>query len=174
MDAVAQPIGPSVNALTLRRCDGENRCLRIELGNFVAESFLVEIEHAHGVDLVQDNGLARLENAGILQRLVVAFWHGQNHDLGAFAQVEIGGTHEVAHIFDNDEVEVVQVERIDRATNHVAFKMARATRVDLHRSNALSANALRIDVARDIAFDNGDVELVAQRFNGGQNGRRFA
>ena len=52
--------------------------------------------------------------------------------------------------------------------------MARATRVDLHRSNALSANALRIDVARDIAFDNGDVELVAQRFNGGQNGRRFA
>ena len=43
--------------------------------------------------------------------------------------------------------------------------MARTARIDLHRRNALRADAFGIDVAGDIAFDDGDVVFVAQRFN---------
>ena len=52
--------------------------------------------------------------------------------------------------------------------------MARTARIDLHRRNALRADAFGIDVAGDIAFDDGDVVFVAQRFDRRKNSGRLA
>jgi hypothetical protein len=52
--------------------------------------------------------------------------------------------------------------------------VARSTRVDLHGGDALRLDLLGIYAAGDVALDNGDVELVAQRVDGGQDGGRLA
>ena len=52
--------------------------------------------------------------------------------------------------------------------------MARTTRVDLHGRNALRLDLLGVHVAGDVALDDGDVELVAKRLDGGKDGGRLA
>ena len=126
----------------------------IELGNFVAESFSSKLNTLMVSTLFRMMASLAWKTPGYFSGLSSPSGTDKIMTFAPSPKSKSVG-HKIAHIFDNDEVEVVQVERIDRAANHVAFKMARATRVDLHRSNALSANALRIDVARDIAFDNG-------------------
>ena len=174
VDSCAQPFGPCVNAFALCRGDGEDGRLRVELCDFRAEGVFVEIEYAHGVDFVQDDGFACLEHARVFQGLVIAFGDRENHDFGAFAQIEVGGAYKVSHVFDDNEIEVVQIEGIYGPANHVAFKMAGAACVNLHGRNPLCADALGIHVACDVAFDYGDVEFIAQCLDCRKDGRGFS
>jgi len=52
--------------------------------------------------------------------------------------------------------------------------MAGTGRVDLHGGNSHGLDSLRVDIARDITLDNGDVVLIAQRVDGCHDGRRLA
>ena len=77
------------------------------------------------------------EDVGVLVGLVVALRHREDHDLGVLTEVELGRAHEVADVLDDDEVELVEVERADRTLDHVGFEMARAAGVDLHGGDAV-------------------------------------
>jgi len=96
----------------------------------------------------------------------MALGYRQDHDLGVLAKIEVGGTYEVAHILDDDQVERSEVERLDRALDHVALEMTGASGVDLHRRDAVRADLLGIDAACDIALDHRDVVAVPQRGDG--------
>ena len=118
-DLLCQPGCPFLDALALGCGDGEDGGLRVELAHAGVERLAIEVEHGHGVHLVQDDHLRRLEDAGILERLVIAFGHGQDHDLGVLAQIEVGRAHQVAHVLHDDQVQALQVEHVDGAADHV-------------------------------------------------------
>lgn len=134
------------------------------------EQVLVERKHRQGVNLVQHDGRSSLENTRILQGLIVAFRHRKNHRLHIFAQVEIGWAHQIAHVLDDDEVKLVQIEHINGTADHIAFQMACPTRIDLHSSNALGFDLLGINRRSNVSLDNRNVEFVAQCLDGGKDG----
>ena len=138
------------------------------------ELLLVEVEVRHRVDLVEDDRLGDLEDARVLVRLVVALGHRQDHDLRVLAQVEVGGTHQVADVLDDDQVELLERQRVDRALDHVALEVAGAAGVDLDRRDAVRLDLLGVDLARDVALDDRDAVAVAQGRDGGQDRRGLA
>ena len=140
----------------------------------VIEQFLVKIEHRKRIYFIENNSRRSLEHARVLQRLIVSFGNAQNHGFHVFAQIKIGRTNQIAHIFNNNEIDRIKIEHINRTTNHVAFKVTCATRINLHSRNALCLNFFRINRRRDIALNNRDIEGVSQSFNGCQNGRGFS
>ena len=140
----------------------------------LVEERFVKGKGRHYVDFVEDDGVGHLEHAGVLEWLVIAFGHRQDHHLDVLAQVEVRRAYEVPHVFDEDEVDVVQVEHVKGATQHVALEMTGTGSVDLYRGNTQGLDGLRIDVARDVALDDGDVVLVAQRVDGRHDGRGLA
>ena len=106
-DLFSQPVGPLFHAIATRGGNGENGCLGVQVGNMAIEQILVKREHGQGIDLVQYDGGSSLENAWILQRLVVTFGHRKDHRLHVFAQIKIGWAHQIAHVLDDDKVELV-------------------------------------------------------------------
>ncbi len=52
----------------------------------------------------------------------MALGHRQNHDLGVLPKVEVGRAHEIPDVFDDDEVEALEVEHVDGALDHGAFE----------------------------------------------------
>ena len=104
-----------------------------------------------------DDSLRNLKHARILQRLVVALGNGKDHDLRVLAQVEIGGTYEVANILEQHEIEVIQVEHFHGPANHIRLQMARTASVNLHGWNALGFDALGVHGTRDVALDDSNV-----------------
>ena len=121
-----------------------------------------------------------LKDAGVLDGLVVALRHGEDHDAEVLAQVEIDGTHEVAHVLDEDDVDVLQphgvVEGIDRLSDHIALEVAQAAGVNLDGRHTGLLHELGVHVACDVALDDGagEAEGIAQAFIRGQDGGALA
>lgn len=99
----------------------------------------------------------------------------ENHDGQVLAQVKVDRADQVAHIFDKDDVDVLQadglVERIDSLHNHVALEVAQAARVDLDGGHAGFLHGDGIDIRGNIALDDGTAQagLVTQALVGAQN-----
>ncbi len=101
---------------------------------------------ADRVVLVEDDRLGKREDVRVLERLVVALGHRKDHDLGVFSQVELRRAHEIAHVLDDDEIELVEIQGTDRTLDHVRLEVTRATRVDLHGRDAVCGYLLGIDL----------------------------
>ena len=116
-----------------------------------------------------------LEDARVLDGLVVALGHREDHDGQVLAQVKVDRADQVTHIFDKDDVDVLQtdglVEGVDGLHDHVALEVAQAARVDLDGGHAGFLHGDGVDVRGDIALDNGTAQagFVTQALVGAQN-----
>jgi hypothetical protein len=61
----------------------------------------------------------------------------------------------------------VEVEPVQRVVDHVRVQVAGAAGGDLHRRDALGADALGVVLGLQIALDHGDAQLRAQGLDGG-------
>ena len=100
--------------------------------------------------------------------------HRQNHRREVGTQVEVNGAHEVADILDDDEVGPVQVDGAQGALDHVALKVAQAARVNLDGRGAMLLDLEGIDVAGDVALDDGHVVAVLEGLDGDDDRGRLA
>ena len=162
-----EPIAPGIHALALARAHGKPRRLRIEVIECLSIPIHVKIESRSHVDLVEQLRAGVLEDARVLDRLVVALGHRKNHDGQVLAQVKVDWADQVTHVFDKDDVDVLKahrlVERVDGLHDHVALEMAQAARIDLDGGHAGFLHGDGVDVRGDIALDDGATQagLVA-------------
>ena len=104
----------------------------------------VEIHVRQQVDLVQDEEIRRVEHVRILERLVVAFRHRQDHDLVRLAQIERRRADEIADVLDQQQAVVGELELRKRVRDHLRVQMTALSGVDLHRSRAGRAHAIGV------------------------------
>ena len=175
LDLPDEPIAPGIHALALARAHGKPRRLRIEVIECLSIPIHVKIESRGHVDLIEQLCAGVLEDARVLDGLVVALGHRENHDGQVLAQVKVDRADQVANVFDKDDVDVFQthrlVEGVDGLHDHVALEMAQATRVDLDGGHAGFLHGDGVDVRGDIALDDGAAQagLVAQALVSAQN-----
>ena len=87
-------------------------------------------------------------------------------DFGVFPAVEFRGADQVAHVFDEENVEVFAVERLQGFADHAAVEVASAFGIDLYGLCAGSRHTAGVVVGLKVTFDHGHAEFsrkVVQR-----------
>ena len=175
LDLPDEPIAPGIHALALARAHGKPRRLRIEVIECLSIPIHVKIESRGHVDLIEQLRAGVLEDARVLDGLVVALGHRENHDGQVLTQVKVDRADQVAHVFDKDDVDVFQthslVKRVNGLHDHVALEVAQAARVDLDGGHAGFLHGDGVDIRGDIALDDGTAQagLVTQALVGAQD-----
>ena len=152
---------------------------RVDVGE---ESVEVDIDMRQQVDLVDDHQLTRAEHQRIFECLVFAFSDGRDHHPMIFADAKLGGTDEIADVFDHEQIELRERQRRQRRSDHVRVEMTLAAEarvgIDLHERDVKHREALRVVVPLNVAFDDADARrLVGVRIEpceGSLEQRRFA
>jgi hypothetical protein len=86
--------------------------------------------------LVSTTISARAEHVRVLERLVLALGHGQDHGLRALAQVEQRGADQVADVLDQQQRAARRIQRRHRGVDHLRVQVAARARVDLDDGRA--------------------------------------
>ena len=162
LDLPDEPIAPGIHALALARAHGKPRRLRIEVIECLSIPIHVKIESRGHVDLIEQLRAGVLEDARVLDGLVVALGHREDHDGQVLAQVKVDWADQVTHVFDKDDVDVLKthspVEGVNGLHDHVALEMAQAARVDLDGGHAGFLHGDGVDIRGDIALDDGTAQ----------------
>jgi hypothetical protein len=130
--------------------------------------FSIEASGGCEISFGDDRYTGRVEHGWILQRLVLAFGHRQQHHPQILAQVVIRGTDEIPNILDDQQVERVEIELCDRFGNHLGIEMANGAGGDLNHWNRGSPEFSRVIIRGEISDDHADTQAS------GKPGRRFA
>ena len=80
-------------------------------------------------------------------------------------EVEAGRADQVANVFDKQDVDVGQVQSMQRVVHHVRVQVAGAAGRDLDRRDALGADALGIILGLQVALDHGDAQFSLERLD---------
>jgi len=80
----------------------------------------------------------------VLQRLVLALGHADEHDPGGLAEVEQRGAHQVADVLHEHERPIHGTEGLQPAGEHVGVEMAAGPGVDLHDLRPGGTDPLRV------------------------------
>lgn len=116
----------------------------------------IEIEMRQQIRLVEQHQVRCGEHVGIFERLVLALRDRQHDHLVCLAQVEGGGTDEVADTLDEEKPARSQRQMIERVTHHMRVEMAAFAGIDLDRRRAGGADALGIVRGLLVTLDHRD------------------
>ena len=103
-----------------------------------------------------------MEHGGVLERFVVSLGDADEGNSHPLPKVESGRTNQVSYVFDDHEVQGIQVEMIQGPPDHVGFEVARSPGLDLVHRYSGSCDAKRIVLCLDIPFDNSNGKLFGK------------
>src|SRR5699024_6655018 len=86
----------------------------------------------------------------------------QNGDPKVFPDVKFGGADKVADVFHKQHVQSVQIKVRQNVLNAHRLNVARAVRVELDGGNAQGGDFFRVNLPRDIPFDDADGKGIAK------------
>jgi hypothetical protein len=85
---------------------------------------LLVIQVREQVDLVQQGRIAQPKHGGVFHRFVLAFGHAQDHHPDVLADVELRRAHQVAHVFDDQQRDRIEVDFVRGLFDHVGSQVA--------------------------------------------------
>ena len=104
----------------------------------------------------------------------MALRDGENHQIQMCAGVEFRWTDQIAHIFQNDEIQPLQPELAKALAGHGRVEMAHAAGVELDDLCAGLLDSRGVNVGVNVGLHDADAELVLQRGNSRLQGRGLA
>src|SRR6202012_246064 len=175
---LSQPAEPIGHADTGAGADWQNRRRRIDLADTGDIRVDVDVQIRHQIDLVEQYHVHGAEHHRVLQWFVIPFGDRINHRLGVFAHVELGRAHQISDVFDDHQVELVQVQSLQRAVDHgcveVAFAAEAIASVEQGYLGAPTTELGGVQVSGDVALDHSDGDLAGEFVEGGLQYRRLA
>ena len=161
-------------ARCLERGDREHLNVRVELLDALDALVEVEVEVRRNVDLVDEQHVADREHERVLQRLVVALRHGENHGVFHGAGVKLRRADEVADVLEDGEVDVLGAEALKALARHARVEVAHAAGVQLDNLRTAGGDGRGVDVGVDIGLHDADAQIVLQGVDGRHEGRGLA
>jgi hypothetical protein len=107
------------------------------------------------------------EDDWIFVRFVVALGDGEKDNIQVLPQIEISGTNKVAHVFDEQDINLFQGESGKGVMDHRRVKMARHARGDLNRRDSMAADSGRVVFRFQVSFQDGDPDPGGERLESG-------
>ena len=134
----------------------------------------VKVEIRQHVDLVDNQRVAHCEDQGVLQGLVVALGHGKDHGVFHRAGVELRGAHQVAHILQHHQVQVIGAQLPQSLLGHPGVQVAHAAGVQLDGPDPGVGHGGGVHVGVDVRLHNAHAQLILQALHGPQQGGSLA
>jgi len=120
----------------------------------------VEVEMREQVDLVQHDHVDGAEHHRVLQRLVLALRDRIHHRPRVGPDVELGRTHEIADVLDDDQVEAIERQAREARLHHHGVEVALAPepRARVHECDVdrVVSQRVGVDARLDVALDDAD------------------
>ena len=121
---------------------------------------------AHGlrqIDLADHHQISALEHGGVFEGLVFSFGHREEHQPLVLAQIKGGGTDEVAHIFNPQQIQGLQGmaggrQGVEASVHHGGLQMAGLARGDLHGRQARLPQPAGVVVGGQIPHQGGQAQ----------------
>ena len=118
------------------------------------------------INFVEKHDVGVVKHGRIFERLVLALRYTQNDNLVVFTQIERSRTDQVAHILDQENIQVFQVKILNCMADHMGIQVAAGTGIDLPHRNPGCRNPHRVVVSLLIALDDGKAEFLPQVMQG--------
>lgn len=154
-NAVGQPCIPGIHPLAGPARNLKDRNPRAHPPGHLQAFLDIEIHVGEQVDLVEQHNVCRVEHIRIFEGFVLPLGNRQNHHFVMLSQIKRSGANQITHVFDEEEIQRVQIEFLGGMPNHVGIEMAAGAGVDLPGRHAGGGNALRIVVGLLVPFDDG-------------------
>jgi len=165
-DPGRKPLVPAAHSFASLAGNIENEDIGVHLASHLLALFGIEIHVGQKVHFVEEHNIGVVEHGRILERLVLALGYAQNDYLVVFTQIEGGRTDKVSHILDQENIELLQVERLKGMADHMGIQMTSCAGVDLPYRNSGGRDPHGIIVGLLVSFDNGEAEFLPQVVQG--------
>ena len=107
---VFEPMRPFADPLPRPAGNLKDRRVGVEFAKVAQELVVVEIRVRQEIDLVQYERADFVEQQRILTGFVVAFGDAENSNFRVLAEIEFSGTRDVTDVFDDEEIDGVELE----------------------------------------------------------------
>ena len=101
-----------------------------------------------------------MEDARILERLVFTFRDAEQYDLGVFPEIVTRGTNQVADVFDEENVDVIEVPVRERFGDHAGIQMTCAAGRDLLYRKAGAGEEAGVVFSLNVAREHCDLCIL--------------
>ena len=118
------------------------------------------------IDLVQDQQLRLEKDRGVFERLVFSLRDAENHKFCRFAQIVARRTDEVADVFDQQQIDVLQTPIEKGPFDHAGIEMACAAGGNLLHRKPKPGQPFRVVFRLDVPGENGHSFAVDRSFQG--------
>src|SRR5579872_311012 len=116
----------------------------------------VEFYGARQVHLRDYRHVSTVENCWVLQGLVLALGHGNQHEPQIFAQVVGRRTNQVSNILDEKKIQIMQIPSFQCVLNHGGFKMTECPGGDLLDRGLTARQPDSVVFRSEISHEGGD------------------
>jgi hypothetical protein len=160
---VFNPMHPLADAAGCLARNLKEGCVVIEPAEVTAELLKIEIRVWQQIGLVQHERADLVKEQGIFRRLVVAFGHAENADLRGLAEIELSGTRDIADVLNEQQIDLIQIQFAETSLHQRRFKMAGATREQLHHGHAEFFDAFGVSCGSDVTLKRGDAIATIEK-----------
>ena len=162
---VFDPMHPLVDAAGCLAGNLEDGGAVIEPAEVTAELLKIEIGVWQQISLIQHERADLVKEQGIFRRLVVAFGHAENPDFRGLAEIELSGTRDITDVLNEQQIDLIQIQFAETSLHQRRFKMARATREQLHHWYAEFFDAFGVSCGGDVTLKHGDAIATIEKWD---------
>src|SRR5918993_1769443 len=165
-EALPEPVAPLIDALAGPRAGEDGLHARVDRIEVPQKLLQIEVQMLQQIHFVDQYQVGRAEHERVLQRLLLTLRDGGDHDPDLLTHPELGRTHQVAHVFDDEDIYVLEREFAQAGADHVGVQMALAAEswvgVYLHQGDVETGQPVGVQGSLYIAFEDAETELIAQ------------
>src|SRR3984957_12826857 len=103
-----------------------------------------------------------VKNCRILERLILAFRYRKKHKPKILPQIVGRRAYQVPHIFDEKEIELIEIPLFERVLDHGGFQMTQCTGSNLFYRRLAAPQADRVVLRSEISDERGDAVILTK------------
>src|ERR671911_1462583 len=177
-EALPEPVAPLIDALAGPRAGEDGLHARVDRIEVPEKLLQIEVQMLQQIHFVDQYQVGRAEHERVLQRLLLTFRDGVDHDPDVLTHPELRRTHQVPHVLDDKYVYVVEREFAEAGADHVGVQMALAaeTRVGihLHQRDVETGQPVGVQGSLHVALQDAQTKPAAQPLQGTLQQRRLS
>src|SRR3984885_3901398 len=130
----------------------------------IAESSLpVEFNRRGQIHFCNHSHIGAVKNCRILERLILAFGYRKKHKPKILTQIVGRRTYQVPHIFDEKEIELIEIPLLQRLLDHGGFQVTQRTGSNLFYRRLAARQADRVVLRREVSDERGDAVILTKK-----------
>ena len=162
------PPNPRIHSFTgcLSAARRHQRNILVQPPDILLKHIPPERHERQQIDLIQDQQVRFFDDVGVFGGFVVAASGAENADFGVLAKIKTDRANQVADVFDDQDVQLADIDFLHGLQDVMGFKMAAFAGVDLHHVFGKDGHTVGVALGGQIADDHAQAVFAGQALEG--------